>query len=148
MANRSLEGLLEDETVPTVKAEIVPVAPAPLAEPIDTLRAIEDRVLTKALRVVEDGLAWADIDIGEKGIPDEWIRECGSLVEAKKRQRAAHAAQCGPKEAPVGLKLAKEVFVGVVKARATERAAPKQLNLIVGKMDFQLPSFPKVKVTT
>lgn len=117
----------------------------PRDEPTDGLRLVEDKVLGKSLEIVRDALCFVDIDMGSEEMPVEWIDEVGPEA-ARRRQRAAQWAQLNAKEAPVGLKLAKEVLIGIVKARAVERAEPKRLNIQVTKIDFQLPEFPRVAV--
>lgn len=111
----------------------------------DRLRNVEDKVLGKALTIVQDALHFADLDMGDSKIPDAWVDEVG-IDGAERRHRAATWSQLNAKEAPVGLKMAKEVLVGIVKARATEKAEPKRLNIAITKIDFQLPAFPSVAV--
>lgn len=112
---------------------------------VKALRKIETKVLTKSMEVVQDALCFADIEMGGKGLPDQWIDEVGP-ERAQQRLRVAQMAQMNAKEAPVGLRIAKEVMVGVIKARATEKGAPPALNLHVTKIDFQLPQFPVLPV--
>lgn len=111
----------------------------------ESLRTVEDKILTKAMTVVQDALHFADIDMGTEVCPAEWIDDIGPEAAAR-RYRAATWAQLNQKEAPVGLKYAKEVLVGIVKARATEKQEPRKLNIAITKIDFQLPEFPSQAV--
>jgi len=131
---------MADEKIEKAKpAEIVTRTPE------DGLREIEDRVLARTLGIVEDFLHFGDIPLGSQDVPAEWQDELGP-ERAERRHRLASWAQMGTKDAPVGLKYTKEILVGIVKARATEKAEPKTLNLAITKIDFCLPEFPKTRV--
>lgn len=127
--------------------KIEKVRPAEIVEatPEAGLREVENRVLKKSLEIVDDFLHFGDIEMGSTEVPEEWQDELGPEAAAR-RHRLATWAQLGAKEAPVGLKYTKEILVGIVKARATEKAEPKRLNIAITKIDFQLPEFPSTKV--
>ena len=112
---------------------------------MDAIREVEDRLLLRAIGQTEDSLCWADVDIGTAEPPQEWVDELGQKG-AMRRLRVVQAAQMSAKESPVGLKHSKEILVSVIKARATEKAAPKHLNIQIGHMDFALPNYPTIKV--
>lgn len=135
---------LEDDEAPVEALAIV--GPKPLRKTgVDAIREVEDRLLMKAMGQVENALSWDEIDFGTLEPPAEWVAELGE-VEAKRRLRAAQAAQMSSGESPVGLKHAKDLLLGVVKARAAEKAGPRSLNVVVGHIDFVLPDFPRLRV--
>jgi len=123
------------------------VRPAEIVESTteDGLREVENRVLKKALGIVDDFLHFGDIPMGLLDVPTEWQDEIGPEAAAR-RHRLATWAQMPTADAPVGLKYTKEILVGIVKARATEKAEPKRLNIAITKIEFQLPNFPTTKV--
>ncbi len=128
----------DDSSISIVEAKDSPTTA------IDRIREVEDRLILKAATQVENALAWDEIDLGAE-MPAEWVEQYG-VEGAKRRFRAAQAAQMSNKEAPAGLKLSASYLVGAMKARATEKAAPKHLHFTVGHLDFQLPDFPRQKV--
>lgn len=128
------------EKVPEVMAIVEP-KPAPLATAgkaaIDRIREVEDRLLSKSLQQIERALDWDSLNGDEREPPPGWTPE---------QFRVARAAMMSAKDAPVGLKMAQNIAIGIVKARATEKAAPRNLNIQIANMDFKLPDFPKLKV--
>ena len=128
----------DDESMAIVEPKDAPTTA------IDRIREIEDRLMLKAATQVENALAWDEIDMGAE-CPAEWIELYGA-EGAKRRYRAAQAAQMSNKEAPAGLKLSTTYLVVSMKARATEKAAPRTLNVVVGHIVFQLPDIPRQKV--
>jgi hypothetical protein len=164
MAKSRWSELLDEEEAPPVEVVSTQRRPAPLAPPKpgidpalydpgpprvrtfnekkaqdDRIRSIEDQLLEQTLTVLRDSLAFRDIDEGETGIPDEWMKELNDAGEARKRLRIANAAHKSAKEAPIGLAIAKSVAVGIVRARATEKGAPKVLNLTMVELTVQPP---------
>ena len=118
--------------------------PASRAERMDRLRDLENTLLETSLAVVGDALSFRDIDAGATEAPPDW----GGMDpdEAVKRLRMANAAWMNKKDAPVGIELAKQVAVGIIKARATEKAAPKTLNVVQIQMSAPLPQFETVEM--
>lgn len=88
------------------------------------LRGIEDDLLRTSLTTVRDALMFQDIPEDCPAPPAEWVAELGE-AGAEKRLRLALAAWRNAKEAPVGLKMAKEVAMGIIKARSTEASAAR-----------------------
>lgn len=117
-------GCVADELVPAPKPY---VARSSEEKQLDRLRVREDRILEKALRIVEDCAGAADIDGDEMEPPAEWVEEVG-LAEAKRRFRVAKDARQSRKDAPSYLELQKSVAVGIVKARSAEPAGRVSLN--------------------
>lgn len=111
---------------------------------LDRLRDIESGLLERSMAILGDALSFRDIEPGSETCPPEW-RDMDP-DEAVKRLRVANAAWLGKKDAPVGLDLAKQVAVGIIKARATEKTAPKTLNVTVVNMSAPLPVFDVIEV--
>jgi hypothetical protein len=110
----------------------------------EQLKELEDRMLERSLTVVSDALYARDIDANAKEVPREWMDI--DPDEAVKRLRTANAAWMNKKEAPVFLEIGKQVMVGIIKARATEKAAPKTLNVQVIQMSAPLPKFEVIEM--
>lgn len=123
------EPVLVDERAPSLAIH----AAAPLATEVDPQRArlrnIEDQLLRSSLSIVRDSLAFEEIDPEATEPPEHWVEELG-MEGAIKRLRLAKAAWLNAKEAPVGAKMAKEVAMGIIKARSTETAGAR-LNVAV-----------------
>lgn len=126
-------------------SSIVKTKPASLAVAEDTIRAVEDEIHRESASVLRDALAFVEIDPAWEEPPQEWLEKYGQL-EAEKRFRAAKYALMNAKEAPVGLKLAKDTFVGMAKARATEKGGPKTLNMTFVQMTRPLPVYKELEV--
>lgn len=93
------------------------------------IRGIEDRVLRKALFIVEASVSAQELDPAYlDAIPHAWVEELG-LEGAKERHRVAVNAMQNAKEASVYLKIAGNTAMGIIKARATEKAADRPLNI-------------------
>jgi hypothetical protein len=126
-------------------ASIVPAKPSKLAESVDTIRAVEDEIHKESANVLRGVLAFSEVDPAWESPPDDWIAAYGQ-VEAEKRFRLAKYALMNAKEAPVGLKLAKDTFVGMSKARAAEKGGARTLNMTFVQMSRPMPVFPEKDV--
>jgi hypothetical protein len=110
------------------------------------LAKTQERIFAKAAGVLESTLAFEDIDPADELPPAEWIVALGQK-EAMKRFRVAKAAWLNAKEAPVGIKVAKECVVGISKALGAESQAPKILNMQAVQISLgPAPEFPKVRI--
>jgi hypothetical protein len=95
----------------------------------DDLRRLEDELLVDSLAVVRGAIDFASLDPDDLDtIPPEWIETMG-LKKATYHHRVARAAWSNAKEAPVGMKIAKDTAMGVIKAKATDRLAARPLNV-------------------
>lgn len=112
----------------------------------DDLRDIEDEILRSAMGTVQDVLRFREIDPAEEGIPDEWVQKYG-MLEAQRLHRLARVGWLPGKQAPCALKLANNVMVGIVKARSTEKAAPRAVNVVLVRMTAPPRSYPEMDVT-
>jgi len=93
------------------------------------IRMIEDRLLRKSMFVMESAVSFQEIDPERPDvIPTEWIDELG-LEGATQRHRVAMEAWKNQREAAVGLKVATNTAAAIIKARATEKAADRPLNI-------------------
>lgn len=133
--------LPEDAPLAKAEPEFSLAKPSTRAE---RLKNLEEKLLETSLTTVSDALAFRDIQPGQEEAPPDWTDI--SPDEAIKRLRVANAAWMGKKDAPVGLELARSVAIGIIKARATEKAAPKVLNVVQIQMSAPLPQFEVVEI--
>jgi len=108
------------------------------------IRAAEDQLFEKHYGVTEDAAHWGDIVFGQKEPPAEWVAEVGKR-RAERRLRIANSAWMSAKDAPVGLLLSQRVVSSIVKARSTEKNAPRTLNVAVVQMP-EAPQYPTITV--
>jgi len=123
-----------DEEEPRA-AEIVPRAPDPL-EGVPHgkwLLSKQRKIFLESSKMLEDALRAQEIDPTAEFPPASWVVEFGE-VEATRRFRVARSAWLNAKEAPVMLKLAKELVVGISKALATDTTGPKVINMQIVAM--------------
>lgn len=133
---------------PEEKTEIVKAKPEAIEQTENSkwLRKAQKKLLDKSTRVIEDALLFRDIDPGSQVPPEEWVTKLGQ-VEAERRFRVAQAAWMSAKEAPVGFKIAKDVFVGISKALSSDNGAPKILNMQAVQINLAPPQvLPVVKI--
>ena len=87
----------------------------------DGLRRLEDELYKGSLEVVSGTLDFAELDPADLDkMPEGWT---------ERRHRIAKVGWMSVKDAPVAIATATKVLTGIVRARATEKAGPKQLNL-------------------
>lgn len=125
------------ELVSEAVAEIVQ-AGAPLVKSaeerrLEKMRSMEDELLQTNMTIMRDMSCFRDITPDMTQPPPEWIEELG-IEEATKRLSVARAAWLPPKEAPVGLAVSKAVTLGIIRARAAEKAGPRTLNVALVHM--------------
>jgi hypothetical protein len=101
---------------------------------LEELKEIEEGLYKKSMRTVGASLDFMDVDPANYAETlEKWTLEVGE-EEAKARLRVALANWQTAKDAPVGLKMAKDVSVALIKARATRESAPVHLNMSFVKM--------------
>lgn len=111
----------------------------------EQLRSIEDSILERSQKVISDAMYFGEFDPEDPEPPQRWVDELG-IDGARERLRMAKYALMAAKEAPVGLSIAKATFASIVKARATEKQGPRQLNVNVVNMTAPLPEFRVIEV--
>ncbi len=84
------------------------------------MRDMEENLLETSLETMSSALAWNEYSAEE--LEETAIEQCEE--EEAKRRRTARAASMPAGSAPVGLKLAANFIVGVMKARAVTATAP------------------------
>ena len=89
-----------------------------------------DKLLRESERILEDGLAFSQLDRGAEGPPDEWVKQLGPERAAVKF-RLAMAAWMSRADAPVGLHIAQEFVKADAKVRAALNAPPVQMNVAI-----------------
>lgn len=138
--------------------ELVPVRPDPkplVRSRADRIAEIEEEVHVEAATVINDAMHFMAIEPGQidvntgdempPQIPEEWIRELGQKG-AERRMRTAQMANLPAKEAPIGLRLAKDTLVGMSKAKAQRNQPARTLNMVVVNMAGPLPQFDELEV--
>lgn len=86
------------------------------------------QLFSDAAAILEPVLQFNQIDPKSEAPPDEWTILYGERG-ALERWRVAKAAWLSPKEAPIGIKVAKDIAVGISKSIAAEKGGPKVLNM-------------------
>jgi hypothetical protein len=112
----------------------------------EKLRVLEDELLEQSLEVVGGTCSFAELD-PEKfdKIPQKWVDDMG-MEKAAKFHRLAKAGWLPAKDAPVAITTATKVVSSIVRARATEKAGPKSLNMNIVQLSAPLPDFEVVDV--
>lgn len=108
------------------------------------LKRLEDELLLESLTTLRDAMAFRDIEPDATEPPVEW-RDLAP-EERMKRLRVARMAHMPSKDAPVGLKLANNLAVGIIKARAQEKGGPKTLNVQVVRLEMAPAQYPELTV--
>lgn len=109
------------------------------------IEAAQKELFDQARAVIGDALHFRDLDPALTEPPPMWTAELGE-EEAWKRFRMAKAAWENLKTAPVGLKLAKEVIVGISKAVASKTEGPRVINLVKVELPGGHVEFPEMEV--
>lgn len=123
--------------------------PVALAKPdspsLARIRGIEDEMQERSLGIIDGVLAFADLPLEATEAPPEWVAQYGKEGAAKRFRLARHGMESA-KDAPVAIKVAVSVHAAITKARATEKAGPKSLNIQFVQMSAPLPDFPVIEV--
>lgn len=136
---------LEQLDNPPLEGELEP-AKGPLArETIEKFRLLEDEILSEATDIIQGAMSFHKIDPTAKEPPDEWVKSLGR-ERATERFRLAQYALMNAKEAPVGLKMATAVHGSIVKARSTEKAGARPLNVMLVQMPAANVKYPELEV--
>lgn len=131
----------EEEEAPLAKVEPKPLVKA---KP-ERIRDIEEEIHEESAAVVQDALRFSELSPEAQEPPHEWVKELGQ-ERAWKRFNTARYALMNAKEAPIGLRIAKDTLMGLSKVRAKEKIGPKTLNMVVVQMSGTLPKFDEVEV--
>lgn len=136
----------EDSKEPVHPSILVKPAVDPLARKRaqrDKLIGMRDELLQESLGVIRDSMRFRDIDPElERDLDPAFERmevELGQ-EEAQRAYRVAKYALATAANAPIGLKLATNIAVGIMKANAAEKGAAPILN--VGKVIINQASIP------
>lgn len=108
------------------------------------IERMTDEILSESLGTLQGALQFSELTGDEESPPEDWVERLGEK-EARKRFNLAMDARKPAAHAPFGLKLAKDVALGIMKTRS-EKQVPTSLN--VQFVQFQLPTvtYPKKKV--
>jgi len=148
-ASEKLAAARAKETLSELKSEVLAPTTGRMVAAAEAraeeIRGIEDRIQAGALEVIEDSMWWRSLDPEAESPPEEWIAELGR-ERARQRFRVAKANWMSAKEAPIGIRTATLVSMGITKARAMEKQVPKSLNVAFVQMSAPLPEFPEIVV--
>jgi hypothetical protein len=98
----------------------------------DKLMGLRSELLAESLGVIRDAMRFRDIDpkLEQKDDPAFWTMEDElGPDDAKRAYRVAKYALATAADAPIGLKLATNIAVGIMKADAAEKGAAPILNV-------------------
>lgn len=136
-----------DEPAALVKE---PAAKLLLPSRDEIVRGAELEVHQEAVTVIRDVMRFnelSDAELAAPGPPEWMIEECGGDVKvAGRRFRTARGAAMSAKDAPIAIKLSKDILVGMAKVRSMEKTAPKNLNVMVVQLSQPLPVFDSIEV--
>lgn len=100
----------------------------------EVIAEVEGEIYHRVMKTMDGVAAFGELDPEKMDeMPEGWVEAFGER-EAEVRHRLARAAWMPGADAPVGLKLAANTFVGLAKARAVEKKGPPTLNLIAVSM--------------
>ena len=119
-----------------VRAYVVPKTES--ESQLEQIKTIEDGIYSQAQELMSGAMSFHELDPENPVVPKEWVLRYG-LAVAKRKHRLALAGLMDSKSSPVALKLATAVHSSIVKARASERGAVKQLNIQVLQLTSPLP---------
>jgi hypothetical protein len=121
--------------------------PVPSGTLEDHVEDLKHRLFDRAASVVEASIGFADLEDSAEVPPKEWVKEFGEK-EASRRFRIARFAQQGSRSAPVGIKCAMEVFLGILNVDARhEQPADRSLNVTFTQINVSgPPKYPEIEV--
>jgi hypothetical protein len=111
----------------------------------DRLRDLEDELLSESLSVVAGAISFAEINGDEESPSGDFLEKFRDHPDPEKLFRIMKAANKSAKEAPIGLAIAQRTAMGIIKARATEKAAPRPLAVSV-QVVTAMPEFKVLDV--
>lgn len=138
--------------------EVLPKAPTPAKsdatieshrKQLEVLAGLKNEVFEQSMGVLRDHLKFRDIDPYEKmedsKVFQALVEEHGQ-EEATKMYRLAEAGWRTAANAPVGIKNAMNIAIGIMKANATEKGGTRVLN--VGKVFIDNSLVPQFEERT
>lgn len=99
----------------------------------EELASISDQLLKTHLNIAVDMGRFPEIEPGMTEPPAKWVEEMGE-ERAKEAFRVANYALLPSKECPAGLKQSNALALGIMRAKAMEKAGNKALNIAVVTM--------------
>jgi hypothetical protein len=109
------------------------------------LLTLQDQLFAEHMKVMRDIGMSREINPDDPAIPDEWLQRFGQ-EEATKMHRVAVAGWQNKKDAPCFVDVSKSVVLGIIRAKATEKTGPRQLNVNVVNMTAPPMVFPEMEV--
>lgn len=131
--------------VATVEGSLLTAYETDLKRRQDELKSVEDELLQESMEVLSGALQFANVKFDAAEAPEELVKKL--VAEGKDPEkvfRIMKAAQMKSSEAPVGLMIAQKTAMGILKARASDKAAPKPLNVAI-QVVTTLPEFKRIE---
>jgi len=95
----------------------------PLDQRLQDIRDVEEELYQEAIETLNSVACWSKINPEDGEVPPEWIATLGREA-AEIRFRIAKAAWLPTAKAPVGIRVAEHVVMGIAKARALQKQPP------------------------
>lgn len=103
-----------------------------LARTTREIRDIEERLFLQGLDVIEGVGRFAEVNAKTGEVSKAMLDDYGNDLERMElMKRLAVYGQKSAKEAPVGISVMSRVVVGLARARAQEKQAPRKMNVAV-----------------
>jgi hypothetical protein len=143
-----LEPMSDDDP----KTELVLPSPRAALEKVSGvsgLQALEQKLVTQSATIIEDALRFTEWPVddpdAQKATYELWLDTEGPEV-AKRRRSAIVAAWASKKDAPVGLDIARSIFVAGMKASAQRGTGQSTMNVQIVQMSAPMPNFPRKRI--
>ena len=114
-------------------------------DPLALMREVRQELMVESMDVLANTMKFSEVDPDQEEPPDEWVQQLG-LVRAKRALTIAKSAYKSSKDAPIALRLAADVFLGLTKAEALEKSGSKQLNVQVVQVATKSVDYPAMEV--
>lgn len=123
------------------------------AEPLEdrdvAIEKLQDELAKEAASIVSATLAAPEMKRAADGswvIPDKWFETYGP-DGAERRAAVAAASWMNAKEAPVFIKVASSILVGMIRASADRESGNRTLNVALVQMEVSPATYPTLEVT-
>lgn len=137
------------------KDAILGLEDAPLAEVVtqaevekaaeSKIDAVKNRLLEQAAEIVSGALSWPELEKGQEGPPQEWVERLGPK-KAMAAYRCALAGTMPSSDAPVAVKMASQILIGILKSHADRDKVPQLHIQMVQLSQGGGREYPSIKV--
>lgn len=115
----------------------------------DALQAMQDAMFDQVSSILDDHLAFAELEKDADAPPEEWIEDLG-YARAWRKFRLAKYGQLPESQAPVGLKNSVKILNGLMRVKAAQGFAGAQVNIgiMIAPPDGPKPVFDVIDEDT